>query len=73
MTGPPSTYEEAVALRDLRQEAQYASDRYRLYKAWSYSHPSDPARLRRLQLAAQTTQGRLDRRAGIGTAAGAPG
>ena len=61
----PTTYEEAVALRELRQEAQYASDRYRLYKAWAYSHPSDPARLRRLQLAANVAQGRLDRSAGV--------
>jgi hypothetical protein len=60
------TYEQAVRLRELRQEAQHASDRYRLYKAWSYSHPSDPGRLRSLARAATIAQGRLDRRAGLG-------
>jgi len=69
-TGP--TYEEAVALRELRQAAQYASDRYRLYRARSYSHSSDPSRLRSLELAAKTAQSRLDRRVGVDGAAKRP-
>lgn len=47
-------------LDDLRTQAQYASERYRLYKAKSLGpRPSSPQRLRELQRAAEQAEERL--------------
>ncbi len=45
---------------DLRAKAQYARDRYRLYKAKAYGQrPTSPVRLRELQRAYQQAEARL--------------
>ena len=58
-------------LDDLKVTAQYARDRYRLYKAKSHgSRPTSPARLRELERACEQAEERLhfaeaeERRAG---------
>jgi hypothetical protein len=59
--GSPRT-EKAVPLRELEAEAQYASDRFRLYRARGYaSRPTSPARLRELERKSKQAKGRLDR------------
>ena len=47
-------------LEDLRTQAQYARERYRLYKAKSYGpRPTSPARLRELQHTCEQAEARL--------------
>jgi hypothetical protein len=47
-------------LDDLRARAQYARERYQLYKAKSYGQrPTSPERLRELQRAYEQAQARL--------------
>ncbi len=53
--------EHKVHVRELEAEAQHARDRYRLYRARSYGHPSNPTRLRELGRAARQSKNRLDR------------
>jgi hypothetical protein len=47
-------------LEDLRTQAQYARERYQLYKAKTYGpRPTSPARLRELQHAYEQAEARL--------------
>lgn len=47
-------------LDDLRAKAQYARERYQLYKAKAYGQrPTSPARLRELQRAYEQAEARL--------------
>jgi hypothetical protein len=47
-------------LEDLRAQAQYAHERYQLYKAKSYGQrPTSPARLRELQQTYERAAARL--------------
>jgi len=47
-------------LEDLRTQAQYARERYQLYKAKSYGQrPTSPARLHELQQTYEKAQARL--------------
>ena len=47
-------------LDDLRAQAQYARERYQLYKAKAYGQrPSSPARLRELERACEQAEARL--------------
>jgi hypothetical protein len=47
-------------LADLRAKAQYARERYQLYKAKAYGQrPTSPARLRELQRAYEQAEARL--------------
>jgi hypothetical protein len=47
-------------LEDLRAQAQYARERYQLYKAKAYGQrPTSPARLRQLQRACEQVEARL--------------
>lgn len=47
-------------LEDLRTQAQYARERYQLYKAKTYGQrPTSPARLRELQQTYERAEGRL--------------
>jgi hypothetical protein len=47
-------------LDDLRAQAQYARERYQLYKAKAYGQrPSSPARLRELERARERAEARL--------------
>jgi len=47
-------------LDELRAKAQYARERYQLYKAKTYGpRPTSPARLRELQLTYEQAQARL--------------
>ncbi len=47
-------------LQDLRTQAQYARERYQLYKAKTYGpRPTSPARLRELQQTYEQAQARL--------------
>jgi hypothetical protein len=47
-------------LDDLRAQAQYARERYDLYKAKAYGQrPTSPARMRELQRACELTETRL--------------
>jgi hypothetical protein len=47
-------------LEDLRTQAQYARERYQLYKAKSYGQrPTSPARLRELQQTYERAEARL--------------
>ena len=47
-------------LEDLRTQAQYARERYQLYKAKTYGpRPTSPARLRELQQAYEQAEARL--------------
>jgi hypothetical protein len=53
---------KALALRELEAEARYARDRYRLYKAKSYSSRlTSHQRLRELERRSNLARGRLDR------------
>jgi hypothetical protein len=50
----------AEQLDDLRVKAQYARERYQLYKAKAYGpRPTSPARLRELQRAYEQAEARL--------------
>jgi hypothetical protein len=50
----------AEHLDDLRVQAQYARQRYQLYKAKAYGQrPTSPARMRELQRAYEQAQARL--------------
>jgi hypothetical protein len=47
-------------LDDLRAQAQYARERYQLYKAKAYGpRPTSPARMRELQRACEAAEARL--------------
>ena len=47
-------------LEDLRTQAQYARERYQLYKAKTYGpRPTSPARLRELQQTYEQAEARL--------------
>ena len=49
-------------LRRLEAEAQYARERFQLYKAWTYGRRStDPARLRELERSSKRAATRLRR------------
>ncbi len=50
----------ALHLDDLRAQAQYARQRYQIYKAKSYGlRPTSPARLRELERACEQAEARL--------------
>jgi hypothetical protein len=54
-------FKHQASLRELEAEARYASDRFRLYRARSYGHPTNPSRLRELEREAEHSRRRLER------------